>query len=132
VIRRILMILSLAGLVGLVWNFLGHTPWATTLDVASAGEQFNASIQPICMIAGALLIAVPSVLLIRSGWAWFDLRVLGNEPRARVRPDLVRRGVAADVRATSERTAPRSPNRASPGTPDRSQPRSSPASVPTR
>jgi len=131
-IRRILIILFFGITVGLTWTFVGHTAWAASLDVSTAGEQFTQAIEPLRMFAGALLIAVPSVMLIRSGWAWFDVRVLGNEPKTRVRPDLRRQQAAAAARATAERGAPRSSQRTSPGTPDRSQPRSSPATVPTR
>jgi hypothetical protein len=132
VIRRILIILSLAGLVGLVWTFVGHAPWAVSLDVSTAGEQFTQVIEPIRLIAGALLVAVPSVLLIRAGWAWFDIWVLGNQPRARVAADPRRSRSVAGSSPIAGREFQRSPHRTSPGTPDRSRPQPLPATAPTR
>lgn len=85
-IRRIAIVVFFGTAVGLFWTFLGHTAWAAALDVSTAGEQFSHVIEPLRLVAGSLLIAVPSVLLIRSGWAWFDVRVLGNQPRVRVIP----------------------------------------------
>jgi hypothetical protein len=132
VIRRILIIVFFGVTVGLTWTFVGHTPWAASLDVSTAGEQFTQAIEPLRMLAGALLIAVPSVMLVRSGWAWFDVHVLGNQPRTRVRPDLRRPQAVAPARATAQRTEPRASQRTAPGTPDRSRSQPSPATVPTR
>lgn len=131
-IRRILIILSLSGLVGLIWTFFGQTPWAATLDVTTAGEQFTQVVEPIRLMAGALLVAVPSVLLIRAGWAWFDVWVLGNQPRVRVRTDPRRSTAVAGSPIVAAQPIQRSAHRASPGTPDPSRPQSSPATVSTR
>jgi hypothetical protein len=84
--RRILVIVALGALVGAGWAAIGHSAWAAGLDAGTAGSQFSHAIEPLRMISGWLLVAVPSVLLIRTGWAWFDARVLGHEPRRRIDP----------------------------------------------
>jgi hypothetical protein len=132
VIRRILVILSLASVVGLMWTFLGHTSWAGSLDISTAGEQFTLIIEPIRLMAGALLVAVPSVLLIRAGWAWFDVWVLGNQPRARVRMEAPHSPSVAGSSAIAGQAVQRPSQPTSPGTPDRLGPHQTPAAVPTR
>lgn len=78
---RVILIVYLAIAVGIVWRWLGRSPWANGLDIASAGEQYTTWVEPLANFAGALLIAVPAIILIRMAWAWIDEHVLGNEPR---------------------------------------------------
>lgn len=69
-LRRVMVIVLGLIATGVVWAWIGRTVWASTIDVASAGEQFVDPVEPFRMIAGSLLVAVPTVLLIRSGWSW--------------------------------------------------------------
>jgi hypothetical protein len=89
VVRRAVQILLLAVLVGLLWRWIGQTTWASLVDVGSAGEQFTSPIEPLRMVTGALLVAVPAVLLIRAAWSWLEQHVLGREHTDRI-PDEVR------------------------------------------
>ena len=83
--QRTLTILIFAFGVLLVWALIARTPWATTVDPLTAGEGFTHPIEPFREIAGALLVAIPAVLLIRSGWSWFARIALGRETPQRVR-----------------------------------------------
>ena len=83
--RRILTILILALGVVLVWTLIAQTPWAGTVDSLSAGKAYTHPIEPFREITGALLVAIPAVLLIRSGWSWFVRVILGREAPQRVR-----------------------------------------------
>ena len=82
--QRTLIILVFALGVLLVWALTSRTPWAGTVDVLTAGEAYTHPIEPLRDIAGALLVAIPAVLLIRSGWSWFARVILGREGRRRV------------------------------------------------
>lgn len=68
--RRVLVVLLAAVVVGLVWKWIGGSTWAQGVDALTAGEQFTTFTEPLRLIAGALLIAVPTVLLIRTAWSW--------------------------------------------------------------
>jgi hypothetical protein len=83
--RRILMVFIFAIGIVLVWSWIARTPWAGTVDPLVAGEGFTHPLEPIREIAGTLLVAIPAVLLIRSGWAWFARVILGRETPQRVR-----------------------------------------------
>lgn len=76
--RRTLTILIFALGVLLVWALISRTPWAGSVDVLTAGSAYTHPIEPIRDIAGALLVAIPAVLLIRSGWSWFSRVILGR------------------------------------------------------
>lgn len=82
--RRIVIVLIFGVAVTMAWAWIARTPWATTVDVLTAGEQFTNWVEPFRMIAGALLIAVPAALLIRSGWDWTQRNLFGQEPVQRV------------------------------------------------
>ena len=49
---------------------IGGSTWAQGVDALTAGEQFTTFTEPLRLIAGALLVAVPAVLLIRAAWGW--------------------------------------------------------------
>lgn len=83
--QRTLTILILAFGVLLVWALITKTPWAGTVDPLTAGSAYTHPIEPLRDIAGALLVAIPAVLLIRSGWSWFARVILGREAPQRVR-----------------------------------------------
>ena len=83
--QRILTILILAFGVLLGWVLISKTPWAGSVDPLTAGSAYTHPIEPIRDIAGALLVAIPAVLLIRSGWAWFARVILGREAAQGVR-----------------------------------------------
>jgi hypothetical protein len=83
-VKRILVVLILGLVVFAVWAAISKTPWAGTVDPLTAGSNFTHPIEPLRELAGALLVAVPSVLLIRSAWAWFARVVLGRETHRRV------------------------------------------------
>ncbi|MEA2023081.1 MAG: hypothetical protein U9N79_02190 [Actinomycetota bacterium] len=83
--RRVVTILVLALGVLTVWALVARTPWAGTVDPLTAGKAFTHPVEPFREIAGALLVAIPSVLLIRSGWSWFARVILGREAQRRVR-----------------------------------------------
>lgn len=84
VIRRIVVVLIFAVAVTLAWAWIARTPWADTVDVLTAGEQFTHWVEPLRMIVGALLIAIPGALLIQSGWSWASRTLLGREPTQRI------------------------------------------------
>jgi len=69
-LRRVLFVLLAAVVVGLTWKWFGGTTWGASVDAMTAGEQFTSVTEPVRLIAGALLIAVPTVLLVRAAWAW--------------------------------------------------------------
>jgi hypothetical protein len=96
--RRVLTVFIGAFIVVLIWSWIARTPWAGTVDSLTAGEGFTHPIDSIRMLAGALLVAIPAVLLIRSGWAWFARVFLGREVRRRVpvgrTPDGIRRSTS--------------------------------------
>ena len=100
-VQRVMVIWILAFVVLVVWAAISRTPWASTVDPLTAGKAFTHWVEPFRELAGALLVAVPAVLLIRSGWAWFAMTVLGHEPRQRVR---VQRS-APPTRSSDDRTA---------------------------
>ncbi len=83
--QRTLTVLILAFGVLLVWALISKTPWAGTVDTLTAGSAYTHPIESLRDVAGALLIAIPSVLLIRSGWSWFARVILGREGARRVR-----------------------------------------------
>ena len=83
-LRRAAQILLWAVVVGLFWRWVSHTAWASLLDVTSAGEQFVDPIEALRMVTGALLIAVPAVLLIRSMWSWLERTVLDRQHTDRI------------------------------------------------
>jgi hypothetical protein len=84
VLRRVAVVLVFAVGVTLAWAWIARTPWAGSVDVLTAGEQFTDWVEPFRMIAGALLIAIPGALLFRSGWSWVSTTLLGREPTARI------------------------------------------------
>jgi hypothetical protein len=83
--QRVMVIWILAFLVLLAWAMISRTPWAATVDPLTAGKSFTHWVEPFRELAGALLVAVPAVLLVRSGWARFARAVLGREAPQRVR-----------------------------------------------
>ena len=83
--QRTLTVLSLALGVLLAWALISRTPWAGTVDVLTAGEAYTHPIEPLRDVTGALLVAIPAVLLTRSGWSWFARVILGREDARRVR-----------------------------------------------
>ncbi|MFV9672963.1 MAG: hypothetical protein ACNYZH_07015 [Acidimicrobiia bacterium] len=83
--QRTLTILVLAFGVLLVWALISKTPWAGIVDPLTAGNAYTHPIEPLRDVAGALLVAIPAVLLIRSGWSWFARVILGREAHHRVR-----------------------------------------------
>ena len=83
--RRTLTILSFALGVLLAWALIARTPWAGTLDPLTAGKAYTHPIESFREIVGSLLVAIPAVLLIRSGWSWFSRIILGREIPRRVR-----------------------------------------------
>ena len=99
--KRIMAIWILAFIVLVVWAAISKTPWAATVDPLTAGKGFTHWVEPFRELAGALLVAVPAVLLIRSGWAWFAATVLGRQAPQRVR--IQRR--ATPVRSMHDRNA---------------------------
>jgi len=80
VIRRVVIVLIFGVAVTMAWAWVARTPWAATVDVLTAGEQFTDWVEPFRMIAGTLLVAVPAILLVRSGWSWVSRNLLGQEP----------------------------------------------------
>jgi small-conductance mechanosensitive channel len=82
--KRVVIFLLFAISVFVVWAFISKTPWAATVDPLTAGKSFSHPIEPFQEIVGALLVAIPGVLLIRSGWSWFARVVLGREVSKRV------------------------------------------------
>jgi small-conductance mechanosensitive channel len=85
-LKRVAILLIFALSVFVVWAFISKTPWAGTVDPLTAGKSFTHPIEPFQEIAGALLVAIPAVLLIRTGWSWFASVVLGREETKRVPP----------------------------------------------
>ncbi len=83
--QRTLTVLILAFGVLLAWALIARTPWAGTVDTLTAGNAYTHPVEPFRDIAGALLVAIPAVLLIRSGWSWFGRVILGREEPKRVR-----------------------------------------------
>lgn len=83
-VRRVVIVLIFGVAVTMAWAWIARSPWATTVDVLTAGEQFTNWVEPFRMIAGTLLIAVPAALLIRSGWDWTQRNLLGREPVQRI------------------------------------------------
>jgi len=83
-LRRVVVVLVFAVGVTFAWAWIARTPWAGTVNVLAAGEQFTDWVEPFRMIAGALLIAIPGSLLIRSGWSWVSRNLLGREPTPRI------------------------------------------------
>ena len=83
--QRTLTILILAFGVVLVWVMIAKIPWATTVEPLTAGSAYTHPVEPLRDIAGTLLVAIPAVLLIRSGWSWFARVILGREAQRRVR-----------------------------------------------
>ena len=84
VVRRVVIVLIFGVAVTMAWAWIARTPWAATVDVLTAGEQFTDWVEPFRMIAGTLLIAVPAALLIRAGWNWVQRSLLGREPVQRI------------------------------------------------
>lgn len=66
------------------WLAVSRTPWAAAVDIPGTGELFASAVAPLRLIAGALLVAVPSVLLIRAAWDWVSTAILGRPVRQRV------------------------------------------------
>ena len=101
--KRVMVIWILAFVVILVWAVISKTPWATTVDPLTAGKAFTHWIEPFRELAGALLVAVPAVILIRSGWGWFARTVLGRESRPRMRVERsTRAGRSSEDRPARE------------------------------
>jgi hypothetical protein len=101
--KRVTVIWVLAFIVVLVWVAISKTSWATTVDSITAGKSYTHWIEPFRELAGALLVSVPAVLLIRSGWDHFARTVLGREPRPRVKVDRgTRAGRSSDDRPARE------------------------------
>lgn len=82
--RRVVIVLIFGVAVTMVWAWIARTPWATTVDVLIAGEQFTNWVEPFRMVAGTLLVAVPAALMIRSGWDWAQHNLFGREPVERI------------------------------------------------
>ena len=99
--QRVMVIWILAFVVLVIWAVISRTPWASTVDPLTAGKAFTHWVEPFRELAGALLVAVPAVLLVRSGWAWFARAVLGRKAPQRVR---IQRGVPSG-RSSDDRTA---------------------------
>ena len=68
-LRRATKILFWGVVLGIYLTWLGSSGWASPGDLTTVGEQFEHPIEPIRMVAGALLIAVPAVILVRAAWA---------------------------------------------------------------
>jgi small-conductance mechanosensitive channel len=83
-VRRVAVFLVFALSVFVVWAVISKTPWAGTVDPLTAGKSFAHPIEPFQEIVGALLIAIPGVLLIRTTWSWFAKVVLGREEAKRI------------------------------------------------
>lgn len=82
--KRVVVFLLFALSVFVVWALISKTPWAATVDPLTAGKSFTHPIEPFKEVAGALLVAIPGVQLIRAGWSWFARMVLGREESKRV------------------------------------------------
>lgn len=80
-VRRVLVILIAAVSIGLVWEQIGQTDVAASLDPLTAGEGFTNALEPLQLIAGWLLVAVPGTLLIRSLWRRIVRPDSGPPPR---------------------------------------------------
>ena len=74
--------------VGLLWSWVADTAWGSLVDAGTAGERFVSPLEPVRMVAGSLLVAVPAVLLVRSGWSWFEREILGRERAVRIPGEL--------------------------------------------
>ena len=83
-IRRVAVLLIFALSVFVVWVVISKTPWAGTVDPLTAGKSFSHPVEPFREIVGALLVAIPGVLLIRAGWSWFARVVLSREESRRM------------------------------------------------
>ena len=83
--KRVMVVGIFAFIVIVVWAAISKTPWAPTVDPLTAGKAFTHWVEPFRELAGALLVAIPTVLLIRSGWDWFARTVLGRQAPHRVR-----------------------------------------------
>ena len=87
VIRRVVIVLLFGVAVTMAWAWIARTPWAATVDVLTAGERFANWVEPLRMVAGTLLVAVPATLLIRSAWDWSQRNLFGHEPVQRIPVD---------------------------------------------
>lgn len=92
VIRRVTIVLLFGVAVTMAWAWIARTPWAASVDVLTAGEQFTDWVEPFRMIAGTLLVAVPAILLVRSGWSWVSWHLFGQEPARRIPVERSRGG----------------------------------------
>jgi hypothetical protein len=86
-LRRVLVVLIVAVSIGLVWEQIGQTDLAASLDPLTAGEGFTNALEPLQLIVGWLLVAVPGTLLIRS--LWRRIVRLDSGPRPRRHPALI-------------------------------------------
>jgi hypothetical protein len=94
--QRTLTILILALGILLAWALISKTTWAGTVDPLTAGNAYTHPVEPLRDVVGALLVAIPAVILIRSGWSWFARVILGREASQGVRV-----GQAADSNRSS-------------------------------
>jgi len=92
VVRRVVIVLIFGVAVTMAWAWVARTPWAATVDVLAAGEQFTDWVEPFRMIAGTLLVAVPAILLVRSGWSWVSWHLFGQEPARRIPVERAKSG----------------------------------------
>jgi len=83
--QRTLTVLILAFVVLLACALIARTPWAATVDPLTAGNAYTHPIEPTRDVAGAFLVAIPAVLLVRSGWSWFVRVIFGREATHGVR-----------------------------------------------
>jgi len=83
-VKRVAIFLIFALSVFVVWAFISKTPWASTVDPLTAGKSFAHPIEPLQEIVGALLVAIPGVLLMRTAWSWFARVVPGRQESKRI------------------------------------------------
>lgn len=95
--RRIDRALTVAGLFVAVlwaWSLAARTGWAAGRDALAAGPGYLDALTPLLDIAGATLVTVTSLGLIRRAWTWAQVRLLGRAPaRPRIPVERARQPV---------------------------------------
>ena len=94
ILRHTLTVLVFAVALALAWAWIARTPWAGGVAVGIDGGS-GTPFDPMRYVLGALLVAVPAVLLVRAGWDRFGAPALGRVPRrhperSRIPPELAR------------------------------------------